>query len=166
MPSTFRDERIAIIDVGSSEIRSVVGLSESLTPPQYRLEARVSFDSNGKYNAGDDFVSEDELIWPIQKGIVKDWNAFTALMQHVFYKQWRRDFPPSALDSPLGLCLMVSPQWTALDKQLATRIFFEQFFVSGFRIIDSTVMNLFSINTSNGIVVDIGYEKTGQYSLL
>lgn len=82
----FRDDNVIVIEIGSLSTRAVVGLAESMTPPQVRVTTRVGkrkrdavqpeyvFDAELEQaiKAKD---SEVEVISPIVRGLVVDWEA-------------------------------------------------------------------------------------------
>src|SRR5579859_1823974 len=82
----FRDDNVVVIDIGSQTTRAVVGLAESMTPPQVRVPTRIG---KGKRDAVQpQYLFDDELeqaikakdtemevILPIVKGLVVDWDA-------------------------------------------------------------------------------------------
>jgi actin-related protein 9 len=97
----FRDENIIVIEVGSLTTRAVIGLAESMTPPQVRVATKIGIKrgppQNGQpqqseYMFGDDLEEaikrKDpnlEVIQPIVQGLIRDWDAI-----EIFWSAERR----------------------------------------------------------------------------
>ena len=82
----FRDDNVVVIEIGSLTTRAVVGIAESMTPPQVRVLTRIGKrkrDSVQTQYLFDEELeqairtkdSEVEVISPIVKGLVVDWDA-------------------------------------------------------------------------------------------
>ena len=82
----FRDDNVVVIEIGSLTTRAVVGLAESMTPPQVRVPTRIGKrkrDSSQLQYLFDEELeqaikakdAEVEVISPIVKGLVVDWEA-------------------------------------------------------------------------------------------
>ncbi|KAG5440140.1 hypothetical protein PCANB_001709 [Pneumocystis canis] len=175
--TTFRDESIIVIHMGSYKTRAILGISESLTPPSIKLFTRVgiqkirkdeTINENRKENylVGTDLdkaleAKEDiEIIWPIKQGIIKNWEALKAIWSYILYKKMNRQYPPQPRTFVNPVYLIVPPQWNIRDRELATWIFFEEHFVAGFAIGDASVLPLYAMGHLSGIVIHVGYEKT------
>jgi actin-related protein 9 len=83
----FRDDNVVVIEMGSLLTRAVVGLAESMTPPQVRVHTRIGKKHNpegGKteYVFGeelDEAVATNDggvqVIYPVVQGRIADWDA-------------------------------------------------------------------------------------------
>lgn len=88
----FRDDNVVVIEVGSWVTRAVVGLAESMTPPQIRVPTKVGIKRKRSQGADKEerpeYLFDNELeeaierkdpdlevIRPIVKGAIKDWEA-------------------------------------------------------------------------------------------
>jgi actin-related protein 9 len=91
----FRDDNVIVIEIGSSTTRAVIGLAESMTPPQVRVTTRIgvkrkhsSPTQNGQAQQPPQYLFDEELeeaiknkdpeleiIRPIAGGVVNDWDA-------------------------------------------------------------------------------------------
>ena len=84
----FRDDNVVVIEVGSFMTRAIVGLAESMTPPQVREQTRIgvkrkqSETGSTQYLFGEELEAaisaKDpglELIFPIVRGVIVDWDA-------------------------------------------------------------------------------------------
>jgi len=83
----FRDDNVVVIEMGSLLTRAVVGLAESMTPPQVRVNTRIG----KKHNAGgskaeyvfgeelDEAVAKNDsgvqVVYPVVQGRIADWEA-------------------------------------------------------------------------------------------
>ncbi|QSL65318.1 hypothetical protein MERGE_002628 [Pneumocystis wakefieldiae] len=175
--TTFRDENIIVIHVGSYRTRAILGLYESLTPPTVKILTRVGIrrglnNGAGEKNSEENYlVGEDldqalvsnkdiEIIWPIKQGVVKNWKALEAIWSYILYKKMNRPYPPQPRTFVNPVYLITPPQWNFRDKELATRIFFEEYLVAGFAIGNSSVLPLYAMGHLSGLVIHIGHEKT------
>jgi len=86
----FREDNVVVIEVGSLTTRAVVGLAESMTPPQVRVPTRIGVKrpSHGQPEQRPQYLFDEEIedairakdpeltvIQPIVKGMVRDWEA-------------------------------------------------------------------------------------------
>ena len=90
----FRDDNVVVIEIGSLTTRAVVGLAESMTPPQVRVSTRIGkrkrdapppppqpqqqqylFDEDLEQAIKAKDSEEVDVISPIVKGRVVDWDA-------------------------------------------------------------------------------------------
>jgi len=89
----FRDDNVVIIEIGSLITRAIVGLAESMTPPQVRVPTKIGIKrkERGENQEGPPLAeylfdaeleqaieSKDpnlEVIRPIVGGVIKDWDA-------------------------------------------------------------------------------------------
>jgi len=88
----FRDDNIVVIELGSLTTRAVVGLAESMTPPQVRVPTKVGVKRkrNGteKEHSQPQYLFDEELevalkqrdgdlevIRPVVGGAIVDWEA-------------------------------------------------------------------------------------------
>jgi actin-related protein 9 len=84
----FREDNVVVIEVGSFTTRAVVGLAESMTPPQVRVQTKVGVkrkqneDESPQYLFGEELEAaisakdpELEVINPIVRGVIVDWDA-------------------------------------------------------------------------------------------
>jgi actin-related protein 9 len=82
----FRDDNVVVIEIGSATTRAVVGLAESMTPPQVRVATKIGkrkLDSLQSQYVFDEELEQAimardpgvQVISPIVKGVVVDWDA-------------------------------------------------------------------------------------------
>jgi actin-related protein 9 len=89
----FRDENVVIIEIGSLTTRAVVGLAESMTPPQVRVATKIGVKRKRnslqiESHQPAEYLFDEELeeaitvkdpdlevIRPLVQGIIKDWDA-------------------------------------------------------------------------------------------
>src|SRR5271170_3436435 len=83
----FREDNVVVIEVGSLTTRAVVGLVESMTPPQVRVPTKIGVKRASRAQQPQ-YLFDEELedairakdpeltvIQPIVKGVVRDWEA-------------------------------------------------------------------------------------------
>jgi len=85
----FRDDNVVVIEVGSLLTRAIVGLDESMTPPQVRVHTRIGIKRKGdEEKAQADYIFGEELdeavakknvgievIYPVVQGRIANWDA-------------------------------------------------------------------------------------------
>ena len=96
----FREDNVVVIEIGSLTTRAVVGLAESMTPPQVRVATRIGIKRSQSSSMQDvepkaqpEYLFGDELeealqrkdqgvevVWPIVKGTVQDWDAMETFL--------------------------------------------------------------------------------------
>ncbi len=94
--------------------------------------------------------SDHELQYPIQGGIVKDWDRMTQLLDHVFHSEL-------GIDPKTATVLMTdSPMSKKKDKQELAQIMFDTFRFKAFALMNTAVLSLFSTGTTTGLVAESG----------
>jgi len=86
----FREDNVIVIDTGSLMTRAVVGLAESMTPPQVRVPTKVGIKRGKADDAQqppqylfaeeleDAILRKDpdlEVVQPVTAGVITDWEA-------------------------------------------------------------------------------------------
>jgi len=105
----FRDDNVVVIETGSLITRALVGLAESMTPPQVRVPTKVGVKKSGsaspEYLFGDDLEEairqkdqDVEAIQPIVQGVIKHWDAIEIFWY--LHGSWRYILTPGG-----GCCL-------------------------------------------------------------
>lgn len=61
------------------------------------------------------------------------------------------------------MLLTVPFKWSKLEYERITQIFFESFNVPGIYIAPQPLLALYGCGSVSGIIVDIGYETTGDF---
>lgn len=99
----------------------------------------------------EDFESSEGAVYPMQEGHIVNHACFFALLSHIY----------NTLSPPFHTPVLViaQPAWSARDKELITRFFFEVFNIPALAFMDSAVAACFAYGVQSGIVVDIGQGK-------
>ena len=94
------------------------------------------------------------LIRPIERGIVTDWDAMEKIWHHTFYDELRVDPTehPTLLTEPL-----LNPK---ANRERMTQIMFETFNVPEMYVTIQSVLSLYASGRTTGAVVDSGWEMT------
>lgn len=93
---------------------------------------------------------DHELIHPIQRGIVQDWDRMRDLLSHIFYTELQ-------CDPKYATVLMTdSPMSRKEDKQHLAQIMFDEFRFRAFALQNTAVLSLFSNGTTTGLVAESG----------
>ncbi|KAF9435388.1 hypothetical protein BGZ76_006395 [Entomortierella beljakovae] len=126
------------------------------------IYAKALTTSTAKDDAVNTYVGSDAIArrqtiglnYPIQQGLVTDWNAMQRIWHYTFYNQLRIDpsqHPVLLTDSPLN---------TKPDREKMTQIMFESFNVPFVNVTNQSSLALFSAGRTTGLVLDIGDTAT------
>ncbi|OLL22598.1 SWI/SNF and RSC complexes subunit arp9 [Neolecta irregularis DAH-3] len=162
-PSSYRDDRLIVIQIGSQTTKVTNGLGESLAPPQFHIATVV-----GQVSGSSSFFIPSELteaksyalIRPIRRGFVENWDALIFLWSHILYEKAGLPNPLTPDNSDHPVMLLVPSVWSPEDRERATKIFMEAFALPAFMIHEESLAGLYACGSLHGLVVDIGCEKT------
>lgn len=104
----------------------------------------------------------DDFNNPIKNNEITNWKDLEDCWHHILFKEL--GIKKSRNESPVLIAVPV--QWTKLDHERITQIFFENFNVPGVYIAPQPLLTLFGCGTVSGIVVDIGSQTTGNVYIL
>lgn len=153
-----RAQRAVVIDNGSGWIKAgfageerprmvfpaVVGVSKE-------ADATTWVGCQG-VSVGDDALAEQDALtikYPVVNGVVHDWDAMEALWRHVF-SELRVD--PS--ECPV---LMTEPPLSPkTNRERTAQVLFETFAVPAMYVACTSVLDLYAVGRTTGIVLDIG----------
>ena len=90
------------------------------------------------------------LEYPIEHGVVRDWDAMESVWHHTFFNELRID--PSTRPIVLAEHTLASHQ----TREKSAEIMFEKFGVPGFFAASQASLALHSVGVTTGVVVDIG----------
>jgi actin-related protein 7 len=96
-----------------------------------------------------------EILRPIARRRVRDWDQLEALYAHAFYRQlgW--------VEGDEGAVLVSEPLFTSrADRERMAQTMFESFNVSGLYIAEQPVLALYGVGKTSGVSVDVGYAVT------
>jgi actin-related protein len=91
-----------------------------------------------------------KLEYPIEHGIVKDWDDMEKIWQHTFYNELR------AAPDEHPVCLTEAPLNPKVNREKMTQIMFETFNVPALYVGIQAVLSLYSAGRTTGIVCDSG----------
>lgn len=91
-----------------------------------------------------------KLSYPIESGIVKDWDEMQQIWYHTIYNELRVD------PAEYGALLTEAPLNPKVNREKMIQIFFETFKVPSFYVSIQAVLSLYAAGRTTGIVVDSG----------
>lgn len=94
--------------------------------------------------------SDHELHYPIQRGIVQDWNRLPDLLEYIF--ETELGVHPNQTTVLMTDCPLSRKE----DKHRLAQIMFETFKVKAFALQNTAVLSLFSNGTTTGLVAESG----------
>lgn len=105
------------------------------------------------YVVGDEaFIKRGTLnmVEPIEKGIIKDWDVMEKVWHHTFYNELKVDpqeHPVMITDSPMN---------SFENKEKCTEVYFENLNVPSFFVASSAVLSLIASGNTKGVVFESG----------
>lgn len=147
-----------VIDNGSGVLKA--GFSEETQPsvkfPSIvgvpRGEAMIGVDQKSEY-IGDEAQKMRgvlKLAYPIESGIVTDWDNMNKVWEYAFNNELRCD------PSEHNVLLTEAPGNPKANREKMTEIMFEQFQVNGLYVAIQAVMSLYANGRTTGLVGDSG----------
>lgn len=149
------DKPHLIIDVGSGYIKA--GFSGEEGPravfPAIVGKPKVPGSLPQDYYFGaqaEEMRAELVLSYPIQHGLIEDWEGFEQLLDHTFTNELR------VVPEEHNVMLTEAPLNPKINREKLTQLLFEKFNVPGLYIAINAVLSLYSAGKFTGIVLDIG----------
>jgi len=139
-----------VIDSGSGMVKA--GFAGDDTPRSV-FPSVVGFDKERNSFVGDYANAKRkqlDLVYPIQRGFVTDWDAMEKLWQYTFERELR--VSPSA--SPV--LLTEAPLNPKPNREKTTEIMFESLSTPAIYIGIQSVLSLYAFGRTSGIVIDLG----------
>ncbi|KAN0009099.1 hypothetical protein ACTFIU_008991 [Dictyostelium citrinum] len=148
-----------VIDCGSGMCKAGIGGEEipRVSFPSIvgkpRFEKTMCGIGNKEYYVGDEAQSQRGMLslkYPIEHGIVVNWEYMEKLLFHMFYNELRvspDQYPILFTESPLN---------PKSNREKLTQIMFEQFNVPALYIAIQAVLSLYASGRTCGIVLDSG----------
>ncbi|AQK65264.1 Actin-related protein 7 [Zea mays] len=139
-----------VVDAGSKLLKA--GIAAPDQAPPLVMPSKMKLDVEDQEMA--DGAVVEEVVHPVVRGFVKDWDAMEDLLNYVLY----RDIGWEIGDE--GQILFTEPLFTpkTLREQLV-QLMFEKFNVSGFYASEQAVLSLYAVGRISGCTVDIGHGK-------
>jgi actin-related protein 7 len=100
-----------------------------------------------------------EIVHPVERGMITDWDAMEDLWHYVFYTglNWEAGNE--------GQLLITEPLLTPkLARERMVQTMFETFNVGGLYAVEQAVLSLYAVGRITGVAVDIGHGKIGPLS--
>ncbi|KAM4037902.1 LOW QUALITY PROTEIN: actin-like protein 6B [Anomaloglossus baeobatrachus] len=95
-----------------------------------------------------------EATSPLKNGMIEDWDAFQAILDHTFHKHLKSD-------PGLHPILMSEAPWNARAKrEKLTELMFEHYNIPAFFLCKTAVLTAFANGRSTGLVLDSGATHT------
>ena len=168
MEVRFDEEEFVVVDMGTGTIKA--GYSGEDLPrvviPTVMAEKEIEIDQGQAQQVQGDqpkkkfqrtfgaqaFASraDHELTWPIQRGIIVDYDKMELILGHIFDKELGivpRDMNVLLTDCPLS---------TKDHKMKIATMMFETFKVKSLALQNTAVLSLFSTGTTTGLVAECG----------
>ena len=147
--------KAVIIDHGGDSIK--VGLSGDDYPRSLLFNKgsninieRDSFDN--KYKNGRNILT---LKYPIEHGMVRNWDDMEKIWHHIFYNELR--ISPDDQKVLLTACT----GWNSgKEYYKMTEIMFEKFNVGSIFIAEQAILSLYANGKTTGVVLDCGFDDT------
>lgn len=148
-----------VIDAGTGYVKAGVAGDQAPRKKFPNLLGRSRFTGleialdQCDYVVGDEaFIKRGVLnmVEPIEKGIIKDWDVMEKVWHHTFYNELKVDpqeHPVMITDSPLN---------SFENKEKCTDVFFENLNVPSFFIASSAVLSLIASGSTKGVVFESG----------
>ena len=168
MEIRFDESEVIVVDLGSGFIKAgysgedvprvviptVIGEHENTTAEDSGAAAGDSKPNKvvSRKMGNEAFLnrSDHDLHYPIQRGIIQDWDRLTQLLEHVFYNEL-------GIEPRVATVLMTdSLKSKKEDKQHLAQIMFDTFRFKAFALQNSAVLSLFSSGTTTGLVAESG----------
>jgi len=118
-----------------------------------RYQSVMSKSSSEEYFIGSDAQSRRGMLslnYPIENGVVKDWDVMEKIWFHAFFK----DLQISPEEHPM--LISEHPCTSKKDREKKTESMFETFDVPAIYLAPQGVLSLYSSGRTSGMVIDIG----------
>ena len=99
------------------------------------------------------------LIRPIERGIITNWDAMEDIWRHTFYNELKVD------PEETPILLTEPPLNPKINRERMTQIMFETFNVPSMYVSIQSVLSLYASGRTSGVVVDSGWEMTSVVSV-
>ncbi|KAJ5071260.1 actin-10-related [Anaeramoeba ignava] len=100
------------------------------------------------------YIGKIRLIYPIQNGIITNWDDMEKIWNHIFYNELRvapEEHPVLLTENPLN---------PKINREKIIQIMFETFSVPYFYLANQSVLSLYQSAKTSGIVIEIGHSAS------
>lgn len=94
------------------------------------------------------------LTWPVQRGVVTDWDDMRTILDHVFKDEF------TAKLSEHAVLVTDTPENPKTNREQMAQVLFETYQVPALFVAYQAVLSLYSAGRTTGLVVDIGHGVT------
>ena len=101
-----------------------------------------------------DHEKDYELIRPIKKGLIDDWDYMELYWDNLFKNELKVD------PSEHGVLVIETPLTPLSHREKLIKLLFEHFKVPSLIINNSATLTFYAINTFSGVIIDSGYDHT------
>ncbi|KAJ7515079.1 hypothetical protein O6H91_23G070200 [Diphasiastrum complanatum] len=147
----------AVLDAGSKYLKA--GLAVPDQDPSIVIPTAMTKAIDEDLGKENGWLSDEsqwlhDTVYPIQRGVVKDWDAMEDLWRYVFYTDLGWEVGSE------GQVLMADPLLTSKTlKEKTVQIMFETFNVNGFYAVEQAVLSIYAVGRISGCAIDIGHGK-------
>ncbi|BBN12521.1 actin-related protein 7, plant [Marchantia polymorpha subsp. ruderalis] len=142
-----------VVDPGSQLLKA--GFAQPDSDPSLVLRTAMTKEAAQDEFAGKSLdLSQLDVINPVQRGMVKDWDAMEDLWRYVLYSGL--GWEPGSEGQILIAEALLTPK---ASRERMVQIMFENFNVSGLYAVEQAVLSLYAIGRITGVAVDIGHGK-------
>jgi len=150
-----------VVDSGSGFIKAGISGQDA---PKVRFASTVGYpiekDPDRDFYIGADAMQKRaalNLEWPIEEGVVKDWDNMEKLWRHTFDNELRMAIGGDPEDTDChGVLLTDSPTNTKQNREKLLETMFNKFKVQNFYVAAQAVLSLYATGRTTGIVCDCG----------
>ncbi|KAF9548466.1 actin [Mortierella hygrophila] len=150
------EEEIAalVVDNGSGTIKAGFAGDDAPRAVFPSIVGRLGLQGKNDSYVGDEAQSKRGILslnYPIENGIVTDWDAMEKIWHHTFYNELRvvpEEHPLFMTEAPLN---------PKDNREKTTQIMFETFNSPAFYLVIQGVLSLYASGRTTGVNVDYGY---------
>ncbi|MCO5612971.1 hypothetical protein L7F22_067244 [Adiantum nelumboides] len=145
-----------VLDVGSKLVKAGFAYPDQ-DPSMVFSTAMVKTkdEEPEKSDSEDEELVLEDIVNPISRGIIKDWELMEDLWRYIFYTGLGWEVGNE------GQILITEPLLTPkVVREKVVQVMFETFNVTGFYAVEQAVLSLYSVGRISGCAVDVGHGKT------
>ncbi|MCO5550698.1 hypothetical protein L7F22_004188 [Adiantum nelumboides] len=145
-----------VLDVGSKLVKAGFAYPDQ-DPSMVFSTAMVKTkdEEPEKSDSEDEELVLEDIVNPISRGIIKDWELMEDLWRYIFYTGLGWEVGNE------GQLLITEPLLTPkVVREKVVQVMFETFNVTGFYAVEQAVLSLYSVGRISGCAVDVGHGKT------
>lgn len=156
----YKEDNFLIIYPGSKHTLSLFGLSDTLSPPQFKIPSIVYQDSITKqYQATNNSENATEEIYPIIESKIVNLDAFNYLLK-IILQSVIANHPTITINQIPMLLITPSLTWSRQSIEYVTKYVIENLEITAFNIIDLSLAATFGVGQlTNSTVVYVDDEN-------